>query len=82
MSRRRCATEEGRQFITVSANVRASPKFPADRYRRWRGEILFWWEIRPYSTEESLVAELTLGSEGVLHAIMAKFLKDNSAEPQ
>ena len=74
--------EEPKQVVAINASVRAAPKFSADHYHRWKDEVMFWKEIHPYSTEDALLAELALGSEGVLRTIMVAFLKDTRGQLQ
>ena len=75
------AAASATRVLTVNAKIRAAPKFHPDHYRRWREEIWFWKEAHYFSPDDTLIAELALGSEGSLRTLMIKFLKETRPKP-
>ena len=62
--------------LAINPTIRSPPKFTAEHYQRWKEELSFWREIHSFASDNTLIAELALGSSDILRAILVIFLRD------
>ena len=75
------ASPNATRVLAVSATIRAAPKFHPCHYHRWREEIWFWKDVRYFTPDGALIAELALGIDGPPRTSMARFMKETRSKP-
>ena len=70
--------EEGRssRASTVNPTIRAPHRFNAEHYQGWKEELSFWREIHAFASDNTLIAELALGSNDAIRHMLVIFLRD------